>query len=87
MGSLKILALAGAMAVGATAIAQAADMPLPPPPAAEGNPAQVAAEQADMPAAGDKGEDEPILNEADAAKQPVGNVKGDAAPASQSQAK
>ena len=55
----------------------------PPPPAAEGNPAQVAAEESDLPAAGDKAEDEPILNEADAAKQPVGNVKGDAAPASQ----
>ena len=62
------------------------NIPLPPPPSAEGNPAQVAAEQADMPAVGDKGEDEPILNEADAAKQPVGNVKGDAAPPSQSKA-
>ena len=62
------------------------NLPLPPPPSAEGNPAQVAAEQADMPAVGDKAEDEPILNEADAAKQPVGNVKGDAAPASQSKA-
>ena len=62
------------------------NLPLPPPPSAEGNPAQVAAEQADMPAVGDKGEDEPILNEADAAKQPVGNVKGDAAPPSQSKA-
>ena len=62
------------------------NLPLPPPPSAEGNPAQVAAEQADMPAVGDKGEDEPILNEADAAKQPVGNVKGDAAPASPNKA-
>ena len=60
---------------------QGSNIPLPPPPSAAENPAQVAAEAADQPAAGDKGEDEPILNEADAAKQPVGNVKGDAAPA------
>lgn len=65
---------------------QGSNIPVPPPPSAEGNPAQVAAEQADMPAVGDKAEDEPILNEADAAKQPVGNVKGDAAPTSQSKA-
>lgn len=32
MGSVKILALAGAMAIGAMGLAHAADMPLPPPP-------------------------------------------------------
>src|SRR6218665_2404480 len=32
MGSLKILALAGAMAVGASALANAADLGYPPPP-------------------------------------------------------
>lgn len=60
---------------------QGSNLPLPPPPSAASNPAQVAAEKSDQAAVGDKAEDEPILNEADAAKQPVGNVKGDAAPA------
>ena len=60
---------------------QGSNIPVPPPPAAAGNPAQAAAEAADQGAVGDKGEDEPILNEADAAKQPVGNVKGEGAPA------
>ena len=59
--------------------AQGSNLPLPPPPAAAGNPAAAKAEQADMPALGDKGEDEPILTEDQAAKQPVGRVMGDAA--------
>ena len=59
---------------------QGSNLPLPPPPAAAGNPEQVAAEAADMPAAGTKGEDEPVLNEAQAAKQPEGNVGGEGAP-------
>jgi cytochrome c len=59
---------------------QGSNIPLPPPPSAADNPAQVAAEASDQPAAGDKAEDEPILTEADAAKQPVGNVRGEGAP-------
>jgi cytochrome c len=59
---------------------QGSNLPLPPPPEAAGNPAQAAAEAADQPAAGDKGESEPILNEAQAAKQPEGNVGGEGAP-------
>jgi cytochrome c len=58
---------------------QGSNLPLPPPPAAAGNPAQVAAEASDLPAGGDKGEDEPILTEGQAAKQPEGIVGGDAA--------
>lgn len=58
---------------------QGSNIPLPPPPAAAGNPAQVAAEAADQPAAGDKGEDEPVLTEGQAAVQPEGRVMGDAA--------
>jgi cytochrome c len=58
---------------------QGSSLPLPPPPSAAGNPAQVAAEAADLPAGGDKGEDEPILTEGQAAKQPEGRVMGDAA--------
>ncbi|HEV2747654.1 MAG TPA: c-type cytochrome [Allosphingosinicella sp.] len=61
--------------------AQGSNIPLPPPPAAAGNPAQVAAEKADMPALGDKGEDEPVLTEGQAAKQPEGRVMGEGAPA------
>jgi cytochrome c len=59
---------------------QGGGIPLPPPPSAADNPAQVAAEASDQPAVGDKAEDEPILTEADAAKQPVGNVRGEGAP-------
>lgn len=58
---------------------QGSNLPLPPPPSAAANPAQVAAEAADQPAAGDKAEDEPILTEGQAAKQPEGKVMGDAA--------
>ena len=60
---------------------QGSNLPLPPPPAAEGNPAQVAAEASDQPASGDKGEDEPVLTEGQAAAQPVGRVTGEGAPA------
>jgi cytochrome c len=56
-------------------------LPLPPPPAAAQNPAAAAAEQSDMPAAGDKGEKEPVLTEGKAARQPVGRVGGEGAPA------
>jgi cytochrome c len=58
---------------------QGSNIPLPPPPSAAGNPDQVAAEAADAAAGGDKGEDEPILTEGQAAKQPEGRVMGDAA--------
>jgi cytochrome c len=51
--------------------------PLPPPPAA--SPAEAAAEKSDQPAAGDKAEDEPVLNEQKAAAQPEGRVGGEAA--------
>ncbi len=53
--------------------------PLPPPPAA--SPAQAAAEAADVGAQGDKAEDEPVLTEGQAAKQPEGHVGGEGAPA------
>lgn len=53
--------------------------PLPPPPAA--TPAQAAAEAADAGAQGGKAEDEPVLTEAQAAKQPEGRVGGEGAPA------
>ncbi|HLL59605.1 MAG TPA: hypothetical protein VK391_06920, partial [Allosphingosinicella sp.] len=53
---------------------------LPPPPAAGANPAAAAAEGGDQPAVGDKGEDEPILTEGQAAKQPEGRVMGEGAP-------
>jgi cytochrome c len=59
---------------------QGSNLPLPPPPSAAGNPAQVAAEAADQPAAGDKAEDEPVLTEGQAAKQPAGRVMGEGAP-------
>jgi cytochrome c len=60
--------------------AQGSNLPLPPPPAAAADPAQAAAEGSDMPAAGDKGEKEPVLTEDEAAKQPVGRVGGEGAP-------
>jgi len=59
--------------------AQGSNLPLPPPPAAEADPAQAAAEASDQGAPG-KGEDEPVLNEAQAAQQPEGNVEGPGAP-------
>ena len=58
---------------------QGSNIPLPPPPSAAGNPAQVAAEVADAAAGGDKAEDEPVLTEGQAAVQPEGRVLGDAA--------
>jgi cytochrome c len=58
---------------------QGSNLPLPPPPAAGANPAQAAAETADQGAGGDKGENEPVLTEDQAAKQPEGRVLGDAA--------
>jgi cytochrome c len=61
--------------------AQGSNLPLPPPPAAAGNPAQVAAEKGDMPPPPGKAEDEPVLTEAQAAKQPVGRTGGEAATA------
>jgi cytochrome c len=62
--------------------AQGSNLPLPPPPAAGGNPAQAAAEAGDQSqAAADKGEDEPVLTEGQAAKQPEGRVMGEGAPA------
>jgi cytochrome c len=57
--------------------AQGSNLPLPPPPAAAADPALVAAEAGDAAAAGDKGETEPVLNEATAAGTRVG---GDGAP-------
>ncbi|MDT9599161.1 c-type cytochrome [Sphingosinicella rhizophila] len=60
---------------------QGSNLPVPPPPAAEGNPAEIAAEEADAPAAGDKATDVPVPTEAQAAKQPEGNVGGEGAPA------
>ena len=61
--------------------AQGSNLPLPPPPAAGGTPAADAAATADAPAAGDMGEKEPVLTEAEAAKQPVGRTGGEAATA------
>ena len=58
--------------------AQGSNIPVPPPPAA--SPDAKAAEAADQPAAGDKGENEPVLNEAQAATQPEGQVRGEGAP-------
>jgi cytochrome c len=61
---------------------QGSNLPLPPPPAAAGNPAQAAAEAADQTqAAGDKAKDVPVLTEGQAAKQPEGRVGGEGAPA------
>jgi len=53
-------------------------LPLPSAPAAAA-PAEKAAEASDLPAAAEKGENEPVLSEAQAAKQPGGHVGGDAA--------
>jgi cytochrome c len=59
--------------------AQGSNLPLPPPVEVGGNPAQEAAEKADQGAVvGDKGEDEPILNETQAAKG--NNIHGEGAP-------
>jgi cytochrome c len=58
-------------------------LPLPAAPAAgaaPASPAAAAAEASDQGAAGDKGENEPVLNEVQAAKSPGNNIKGDAAP-------
>jgi cytochrome c len=60
--------------------AQGSNLPLPAPVAAAENPAQAAAEAADAPAQGDKAEDEPVLNEAEAAKSPGRSVTGEGAP-------
>jgi cytochrome c len=61
--------------------AQGSNLPLPPPPAAAGSPAQAAAEAGDQTqAAADKGEDEPVLTEGQAAKQPEGRVMHEGAP-------
>jgi cytochrome c len=59
---------------------QGSNLPLPPPPAAGASPAQAAAEGADQAAGGDKGENEPVLTEGQAAKQPEGRVLGEGAP-------
>ena len=63
------------------------DSPLPLPaasaaaPAGDANtPAQAAAEAADQGAAGDKAENEPVLNEAGAAAANPDRIRGDAAP-------
>jgi len=53
-------------------------LPLPSAPAAAA-PAEKAAEASDLPAAAEKAENEPVLSEAQAAKQPGGHVGGDAA--------
>ena len=58
---------------------QGSNLPLPPPPAVD-TPAEVAAEESDMPAAGDKGESEPVLTEGQAAAQPEETVEGEGAP-------
>ncbi len=57
---------------------QGSNLPLPPPPAAGA--AVAAAEKSDAPASADKAENEPVLNEAQVAKQPEGNVGGEGAP-------
>ena len=61
---------------------QGSNLPLPaaPAPGAEANPAAAAAEASDQPAAGDKGENEPVLTEGQAAKQPEGKVMAEGAP-------
>ncbi|HEX9964548.1 MAG TPA: cytochrome c family protein [Allosphingosinicella sp.] len=53
-------------------------LPLPTPQAAAADPAQAAAEKADQGAAGDKAEDEPVLNEQQAGPNRIG---GEGAPA------
>jgi cytochrome c len=59
---------------------QGSSLPLPAAPAAA-NPAVVAAEKSDAPAAAEKGEDEPVLSEAQAAKQPDTKINDAGAPA------
>jgi cytochrome c len=59
---------------------QGSSLPMPAAPAAA-NPAIVAAEKGDAPAAGDKGENEPVLSEAQAAKQPDTKINDAGAPA------
>ena len=59
---------------------QQGDAPLPLP-AAPASPAQAAAEASDAPAAAEKGENEPVLTEGQAARQPQGRVGGEGAPA------
>jgi cytochrome c len=53
-------------------------IPLPPPPAPreDASPEEEAARAADAPAAGDMGTPQPVLNEADVARQPEGNIGG-----------
>ena len=58
--------------------AQGSNIPLPPPPAAD-TPAEVAAEQADMPAAGGMAAPQPEMNAA-ATPRTKGNVAGPGAP-------
>ncbi|MDB5670223.1 MAG: cytochrome c family protein [Alphaproteobacteria bacterium] len=53
-------------------------LPMPAPPAA--SPAKAAAEAADSGAQGDKGKDQPVLNETQAVKGPGKSIAGDAAP-------
>ncbi|HEY0112764.1 MAG TPA: cytochrome c family protein [Allosphingosinicella sp.] len=57
-----------------------APLPLPAAPAAAANPAAAAAEKADQPAAGDKGEKEPVLNEQQAAQGGGARIGGEGAP-------
>jgi len=57
---------------------QGSNLPLPAAPAA--SPAAAAAEAADAPAGG-KAENEPVQTEAQAARQPIGRVGGEGAPA------
>lgn len=59
---------------------QGSNLPLPPPPAAAASPEAAAAEASDQPAAPGKGEDEPVLTEGQAAKQPEGRVMGEGTP-------
>jgi cytochrome c len=58
--------------------AQGSNLPLPTPQAAATTPEKAAAEKADAPAAGDKAEDEPVLNEQQAGPNRIG---GEGAPA------
>ncbi|MDQ4087053.1 MAG: hypothetical protein M3177_03415, partial [Pseudomonadota bacterium] len=64
---------------------QGSNLPLPPPPAATGNPAEAAAAQADAPAQGDMGSEQPQLN-AQTTPRSEGTVKGPAAPDTSGQA-
>lgn len=60
---------------------QQSDAPLPLPAAPAASPEAAAAEAADAPATAEKAENEPVLTEGQAAKQPVGRVGGEGAPA------